>query len=249
LAAAILIALLITTPAIITLVDPAQPPLFSVSPMSPGVFAASFVVGNLVLGLFVIVLGLWLEPRVGLGTPLLRAWLQREPGLPKVWRAAFSESAVWGVVLGATVLLGGLLGRAWLPSLPDGLVLPPVWQGLLLILGAALREEVLFRLGAMNLLAWLGAKLTRQATPSVFVVWLANITVSLVFAFAHLIPATEILELSALARVLVPGIAAVAGIVFGYIYARHGLTAAVVSHAVAGTIVYLGARFAMSLST
>ncbi len=246
LACATLFSLLITVPAIISLTDPAQPAIFSVAPMSPQVFAVQFVVGNLVIGLVFIALGMWLERRTGLGMPVLRAWLVSDgPAQSKLKRVA-KPSVVFGSCMGLGFLSAGYLAHPILPAIPEGFILPPVWQGLLLMLGAAVREELLFRFAILNLLVWLIMKLSGRAAPNSAILWGAIVVSSCGFSLAHIVPAIGLLDISAVAGTLIFTAAALGGILLGWVFVRNGLLAAVLTHVVAGLIVYSGARILMA---
>jgi membrane protease YdiL (CAAX protease family) len=132
--------------------------------------------------------------------------------------------------------------RSQLPELPAGFAFPPIWQGSLLLLGAAVREEILFRLFALNLCTWIGMRLFRKKQPTPQIIWAANVLTAFAFAVLHLVPASRVLELNPTAMTLVLLLATVAGTAFGYIYWRYDLVMAVFSHAIGGLVIYLGVR-------
>ena len=66
--------------------------------------------------------------------------------------------------------------------------------------------------------------------------------VALVFAGLHLVPAAQLLDLNAIATAAAIALATLAGVLFGWVYWRHGLIMAIFTHAIAGLLVYLGAR-------
>jgi hypothetical protein len=177
-----------------------------------------------------------------MGVPLLRSWLAIggnafRPMLPILVRSSALAFGLAAMVLGC-----GLAFRSQLPRLPDNFVFPPVWQGILMMLGAAVREEILFRFFALNLFVWIGMKAAGKHQPTTAIVWATNGLVALVFAVLHLVPATQLLDLSAIAMGLVLAVATFGGLLLGWIYWRHGLLMAILTHAIAGLLVYLGAR-------
>ena len=111
-----------------------------------------------------------------------------------------------------------------------------------MLLGAAIREEILFRLLALNLFVWIAMKVRgdKEATSRTF--WMINTFVAVVFAMLHLIPASLVIDLNAITLgigiVLVTG----AGVVFGHVYRLHGLVMAMLTHAVSSLLLYLGVR-------
>lgn len=239
---AAMLAIVAMSPALLFLVDPARGRLFSDESVAPGRFVVGFSVVNIILSAVAIAIGLRLEPPVRMGVPLLRSWLAGEAGgfrqvSPILLRCSALAFGLAGIVLGS-----GFLLRSELPDLPETFVFPPIWQGILMMLGAAVREEILFRFFALNLFVWIAMKILRQQEPTTAMVWMTNILVALVFALMHLLPAAQILNLNAIARGLVVALVTVAGILFGRVYWRHGLLMAMFTHAVAALLVYLGAR-------
>jgi membrane protease YdiL (CAAX protease family) len=146
------------------------------------------------------------------------------------------------VCLAAIVLACGWAFRSQLPELPANFVFPPIWQGILMMLGAAIREEILFRLFALNLSVWIAMKILRKPEPTTAMVWLTNLLIALVFASMHLIPVAPLLDLNAIAGALAIAVGTVAGVLLGWVYWRHGLLMAMFTHSVAGLLLFLGAR-------
>lgn len=245
--AATLIASGAMTPALMFLLAPERQAIFTNDPIDPTAFVFAFVITNLFVSGVAIAIGLRLESRVGMGVALLRASLGGEA----TWAAAGTitlRCLAVGVVLAVVVLSCGLVFRSQLPELPAGFAFPPIWQGSLLLLGAAVREEILFRLFALNLCTWIGMKLFRRKQPTPQLIWAANVLTAFAFAVLHLVPASQMLALNPSAMALVLVLATVAGTVFGYIYWRYDLVMAVLSHAVAGLVLYLGVRGALAFN-
>jgi membrane protease YdiL (CAAX protease family) len=233
-------------PALLFLFDPARPSLFADESVAPVPLVTSFAVANILVSGVAIAIGLRLEPKVGMGVPLLRSWLAGDRAASRQILAMVRRSFVLGFGLAAMVLAGGLAFRSQLPALPDNFVFPPVWQGLLMMLGAAVREEILFRLFALNLFVWMVMKVLRRQEPTTTMVWTTNVLVALVFAGMHLLPAAQLLDLNALARGLVIAVATGGGVVLGWVYWRYGLLMAMFTHASGGLLVYLGVRGLMA---
>jgi hypothetical protein len=236
-------------PALWFLFDPARPPLFADRSVAPVPLVIAFAVANILVSAVAIAIGLWLEPKVGMGVPLLRSWLAGDQAMSGPILTMLRRCFVIGFGLAATVVAGGLAFRSQLPALPDNFVYPPVWQGILMMLGAAVREEILFRLFALNLFTWIGMKAFRQQSAAPFMIWVVNLLVALIFAWLHLILAASLLELNALATAGAVALATFASAVLGWVYWRHGLLTAMLTHAVGGVLVYLGARSLIAFLT
>lgn len=175
-------------------------------------------------------IGLKLGPSLGLGAPRLVALMQGQPGRWTALRNDVLIASGLGLVLGA-LLLG--LRFVLQPMLPDALPaygFRGVAGGFAVSIGAAVGEEVWFRLGLMTLLVGLATRLRsdRQATaPMVIAVILL---VSVAFGAAHLpqlaahgAASPFAVGATVLGNVLV-------GVLYGWCYWKRGLLAAIAAH-------------------
>ena len=177
------------------------------------------------------VAGAWLAPRVGLQAPALSAWLGGRavaPALRPQWLPG---------------LCGGVAGAAWLWMLsrlaPEALrpADPASAMPLLVkVLYGGVTEELLVRWGVMTLLLWLAWRIAQrgQGLPGRGVVTISIVLSALMFALGHL-PAAQAmggaLTAPVVAFVLVGNTAF--GLVAGWLFARRGLEAAIIAHALA----------------
>jgi hypothetical protein len=197
---------------------------------------------NLLLIAPLTALGLWLGPKVGLGAPLLYAWLEGRSGTghrhPGVLRTLLF-SVVIGAAVGVVLVIGAL---AFAPSLPQELgqtPVPPWWQSLFASLSAGVTEELMLRLGVMTLLVWIGTKLVRRDSPSPGVVWTTNALAALAFGALHLPLAATLVPLTTMMVVRTLVLNGIAGMTFGWQYARVGLIAAMVTHTSADIVLHV----------
>jgi hypothetical protein len=179
-----------------------------------------------------IALGLWLGPKVGLGVPLLEAWLAGDRQAPRRIIRSFPLALALGVAAGVVVWLSLLLAGRLIPEPETEVALPSLWKSLLGSLGAGIREELWLRLGFMTVLVWIGAKLTGRSPPGAAVVWAGNLTAALIFGAMHL-PQTALVMngLSVAMVTLVLVLNGIGGVLFGWLYWRRNLFAAMVAHA------------------
>lgn len=199
------------------------------------------IVGQVCTGalLFPLVaIGLLAGNKVGLGAPLLARLLKREPG-----KESARKALLWGFVAG---LLGGALivGLAAATGplidadyLRQGLELPEIrspepWMGFLAAISAGITEEIMLRLFLMTGLVWLGWLLWRtpEGKPRRAVLWAANLLSALAFGLLHfpLAASLELVTPLALLNTLVMN--ALLGILFGWLYMKHGLESAMMGH-------------------
>jgi membrane protease YdiL (CAAX protease family) len=135
-----------------------------------------------------------------------------------------------------------------LPLLPESVQrsfeeasIPPPWEGFLASISAGTNEEILFRLGPMTLFVYLGAKLSRQGErPAAGVVWTSMVLATLLFGIVHLPQAAAIggaLPASLVAYTLLGN--GLGGVVFGWLYWKQGLLAAVTAHFAADIVLHV----------
>ena len=126
------------------------------------------------------------------------------------------------------------LDFAFRPLIPPELAaapLPPFLTGLVSSFYGGISEEILIRFGLMAFVAWLLFAIGRKReAPSAAVMWTAILVAAIVFGIGHL-PATALLAPltpAVVLRALV--LNGVPGIVFGYLFWKRGLEAAMLSH-------------------
>ena len=187
-------------------------------------------------------LGLWLGPKVGLGAPMLYGLVNGDREARAQLRALILPSAVLGVLVGVAIVLLDLwvFAPQLAPAGSDPAALqPPAWQGLLASFYGGIVEELLMRLGLMTLLVWVGARLTRSPIPRPAVIWTAIVITALLFGAGHLPTTAALLSLTPLviARALL--LNGIGGIVFGWLYWKRGLLAAMLAHFSADIVLHV----------
>ena len=200
------------------------------------VLAPLLVVDRLFLSALAVALGLWLGDKVGLDAPVIRGMALGEPGTLGRFRSILLPGLIWGLVAGILMTaMSPVSGMLW-PELAAnetakelGQIAP--WKGVLVSVSAGVIEEVQFRFGLMTLFAWCGMKLMRRQSPGPTVIWVANVLAVIPFGLMHL---TNVAGLgisitfgSVLLVILLNG---VAGVIFGILYWKHGLEAAILAH-------------------
>lgn len=200
----------------------------------PMVMAAS-VIFEVGLSAVSIILGLKLGPRAGLGTPLLVGVERHFPDRTRT-RRAIVLAVVFGIASAAAIIASAEGLHAFLPGPNGGFKTPAPWASFLGSIGAGIREEVWLRFGFMTFVTWLGARLFGQNPARPTVIWLANIFAAFLFGAIHLPQAQGIIGLTGplVAFVLIGN--GLPGIVFGWLYWRKGLIAAMISHATADIV-------------
>jgi len=221
-----------------------QAPLLEEMPPLPVSLTAVIIaqIGqNAVLVAIAVGLGLLLAERVGLGAPLLKACLAGKAAGQGL-RGLVVLSVLLGAVAGVVII--GLELLVFAPQLPTALSLveePPAWQGFLASFYGGITEELLMRLFLMSLLGWLVSLVWRKAPgqPAAGALWTANITAAILFGLGHLPTTAALVPLTGwvIARAIV--LNGIAGVVFGHLYWKKGLEAAMLAHFSADIVLHV----------
>ncbi|HYI39634.1 MAG TPA: CPBP family glutamic-type intramembrane protease [Allosphingosinicella sp.] len=179
-------------------------------------------------------LGAWLAPKVGLDAPLVRARIERRPTRP-ILRHQLSAAIPVGLLAAAVILFYDAFYASELAvrdaSPVAGLEIPLITR----ILYGGIVEELMLRWGAVSLFVWLMWKASRagEAIP-VWCHWFGMALAALLFAAGHLpllfsVQSSPSAEL--VGAVLIANSAG--GMLFGWLFWKRGLEAAVIAHALA----------------
>lgn len=177
------------------------------------------------------VLGVWIAPKVSLSAPVLEAWSQGRPGLSLLASQA-KVALPAGFAIG--LLMIAVEAAIFQPYLPDALYLlgtPLSMEYLLFALTyGGVVEEVLLRWGAMSLFAWIGFLVMGRRNLAWALV-VGNALAAMLFGIAHL-PAVGVMVDDVTAPIIVRTIVlnAVPAFVFGLLFQRRGLEAAMFAH-------------------
>lgn len=182
--------------------------------------------------------GVALAPKVGLTAPSFEAAVTSRSiysALRPQFLPGFVAGALGGVGLFAS---GGYAAPAALAEVQQRFTLPIVAR----VLYGGVTEELLLRWGLMTALVWLAWRFLqrRKDAPRVVYIWLAIVVSALLFGAGHL-PAAAVLvgELTGAVVLFVVGLNAAFGVLFGYLYWRYGLEAAMIAHGTAHIVSYV----------
>ncbi|HET7843423.1 MAG TPA: CPBP family intramembrane glutamic endopeptidase [Xanthomonadales bacterium] len=185
-------------------------------------------------------IGLSLGQRLGLDAPLLRGWMAHDAAPPNgAWWRAVLVGAVLAIV-GVAIVVAALdpllpAPRGGTPPSPTAL------QGFLASFYGGIAEEVQLRLFAMTLVAWLVAGFAGSRRVAIAT---GVLVAAVAFGALHLPAAAQVwpLDQVVVARTLFAN--ALPGVVFGVLYARHGLEAAIAAHFLADIGLHVAAPLA-----
>ncbi|MGB7876600.1 MAG: CPBP family glutamic-type intramembrane protease, partial [Anaerolineales bacterium] len=197
----------------------------------------------------VIFIGLHAANRVGLGLPILEAKLQDEPVGGKIKALLFS-SILLGIIGSIVVILLDVLVFNPLlmaelgdkaAALNQEALQPAAWKGLLASFYGGIDEEILLRLGLMSILVWLGrfVSKTEEGRPTLTILWTSNILAAVLFGLGHLPATAALFPITPLVILRAVTLNGLIGVAFGYLYFRHGLEAAMLSHFTADIVLHV----------
>lgn len=195
----------------------------------PVAIAVSAVQGA-IFAAVAILLGMLMTPRLGLGMPLLEGWLAGRLDEARLARA-MAFSAALGALAGVAIFLLDRVVFAFLvePITPFQAT-PPLWHRFGVCFYGGINEEIYLRLFLMTSLLWFGTRLTRRAIPTPVDVWMAIAAVSVLFGLGHLPMTARFMPITPVVVVRAIVLNGVAGVLFGWLYWRKGLGAAIIAH-------------------
>ncbi len=207
------------------------------------------IVQNAILFAIMLFAGVFFAGRVGLATPILDSLTRGEPVADKV-RAILPLSITLGVIV--TLIVLGLEVFIFQPALMKELgdsaaalnlqtSQPAAWKGFLASFYGGIAEEIQLRLLVMSFFAWLGRFIskTTEGKPTKAVFWIANILAALLFGLGHLPAMSTLVPLTPLVVARTVVLNGLLGIVFGWLYWRRGLEAAMISHFSADMVLHV----------
>lgn len=175
--------------------------------------------------------GLKLAARVGFNLPILEGALKGEKQCQNIKNILWPSISL-GLLVTVLIILASIpFGALSLDFLKVAMAVP-TWVSLLASFYGGIGEEILLRLFFMTFFVWLTLKFkkTSEGRPTNTGVWLAIILAAVIFGLGHL-PITSglaaITPVVVLRAIILNGIG---GIIFGWLYWKKGLEAAMISH-------------------
>jgi membrane protease YdiL (CAAX protease family) len=181
-----------------------------------------------------VAVGVACAPRVQLrshlvdaGVGSIRPWTQVKSELP------FAIAA--GTVTGLAIVALDRLSQPWMPVALQALQNQPRGLGITIagMVYGGITEELLLRWGLMSAVAWAIWRVLQhgQGMPRAGLMWAAIAVSALLFGVGHLGAAGALVPLTFAVIVRTVLLNALAGVVFGYVFWRRSLEAAMVAHA------------------
>ncbi len=207
------------------------------------------ILQNVLMFAVVIAIGMLAANRIGLGLPILEAKLAGEKVWPRI-KAILPISIIIGVV-GSLIIIAldlWVFNPALMQELGEQAQIlnldtsqPAAWKGLLASFYGGINEEILLRLFMMSVLAWLGKFISHTADgrPTIAVLWIANVLAAVLFGLGHLPATSMLIPLTPLVITRAIILNGLLGVAFGYLYMKHGLGSAMISHFSADIVLHV----------
>lgn len=156
------------------------------------------------------------------------------------WLISVMLALFLGIVCGVFIVISDKAFYSLLPVGVRDIELPGSLPGLLAALGAGINEEIWFRLGVLTSLMALGSWLLKIEHSSTALFWSANTAAAILFGAAHL-PQFALmadgLPFNVIGVVLLQN--GLVGLIFGWLYWRQGLLAAMLAHFTADIVIHV----------
>jgi len=204
-----------------------------------GVAVAASVAQSGVLLALAVWAGVAFSRPLGLGAPAIEAALLGTGGWPALKRQLL-PAAIVGIFVGGLLALLAHIAPSELLALGQAIEIPVAAK----LLYGGVTEEMLMRWGLMTLLIWLPWRLIqkRAGLPR------RSYVIGAIFAAALLFGALHLPAAAAMGASINPPVVgyiivgnAVPGALFGFLYWRHGLEAAILAHAIGHAVAVLAA--------
>lgn len=179
--------------------------------------------------------GVALAPKVGFSAPAFEAAVTAR-SIASALRPQLLPGLVAGVFGGAGLFaIGGYASPAALAEVQQRFTLPILAR----VLYGGITEELLLRWGLMTALVFLTWRFLQRRTgaPRAVYIWLSIVVSALLFGAGHL-PAAAMLigKLTGDVVLFVVGVNTAFGVLFGYLFWRYGLEAAMIAHVTAHVV-------------
>ena len=225
------------TIALIPMIAPAVRRQLASPPVDPGIpFPAALalsVVNPLLLLAIGAAVGIRLAPRVGL-VSLLDQWAAQGAEVSSRLRTDLPLAVGLGAGGGAAIIILDLLFQPYLPSAlreagaAEAGILVNLLGGMLY---GGITEELIVRWGMMTFLAWAAWRVAGRGRPGASVMWGAVLGSAVAFGLGHLPAVAAAVPLTSMVVIRTVLLNAFGGIIFGWLFWRHTLEAAMVAHA------------------
>lgn len=199
--------------------------------LSPELATALSLINPTVLLAVAVAIGIRLAPTVGLRSLIDDRVTEGRPVWPGL-RPDLPLALGWGLAGGLILTILDVASRPWVGTelSESDAAAGPLAALISGLFYGGITEELLIRWGLMTLLVWAGWRLSgRRARPAVF--WTAILISALLFGAGHLPAVAAMAPLAPALVIRTIALNAIGGVIFGWLFWRRSLEAAMVCHA------------------
>jgi membrane protease YdiL (CAAX protease family) len=194
---------------------------------SPQQIKLLMLVNPVILLIIAVMIGTILHEKVGLRVPVLEAIIRKEP--VEGGRSLLMSGVIYGLIAGLLLLIVSHLFEQFLPAafIELGEKLAPTLPARFLYGG--ITEEILMRFGLMTLMVYLASRALGGLKDAAY--WIGLLVAAVIFAVGHFPVAFSVVEEPSavlLSYILIGN--TIGGIIFGWLYWKRGLEAAMLAH-------------------
>jgi len=174
-----------------------------------------------------VLFGTFLHDKVSLEAPIIKSFVAKHKHFNQ--NSILKFGIIGGVITGIVLVLSNAISAQYLPS-----ELVEIGNNLEVTLAnrflyGGITEEILMRFGLMTLVVWLASKVLNSLSPAVY--WIGIIVSSIVFGLGHFpIVFQTVAEPSAFLLIYILFANSLGGAIFGWLYWKKGLEAAMIAH-------------------
>ncbi|MGH1365873.1 MAG: lysostaphin resistance A-like protein [Calditrichia bacterium] len=205
---------------------------------SPNELKMLTLINPMVLLIIALIIGILLFDKVNLQLPLLFPENDIEQS-EKSFAETIKYGLFGGALSGSLIVCTGLLFQPYLPTEFNEASQKIELSIFARLLYGGITEELLLRFGVMTLAVWIVSKMTKALSPAVY--WSGILISSLLFALGHFPIVFQTVESPSsilLSYILLGN--SVGGLIFGWLYWKQGLEAAIIAHMATHIVMMLG---------
>lgn len=192
------------------------------------IFFVQFV-QSIILFSITIFLGLYLIKKTHFHLPFLEA-LTAHKDYKKVVNDILFLSVVLGIITALIIYVTDQIFTVQGAAISTSQNLAPAWQKLLAAFYGGITEEILMRLFLMTLFIWISMKITRKNKPNQTPIIISIFLAAVIFGLGHLPITASLTKITPLIITRAIVLNGIGGVVFGWLFWKKGLEAAIIAH-------------------
>jgi hypothetical protein len=205
---------------------------------SPEMLKLLTIIGPAIYLIITVSIGTALYDKTGLTVPSVSRLLKIETA-GATFIQQIKSGTIYGIISGILIIIVGVVFKSSLPDsfvkLGEKITLTPLAR----LLYGGITEELLMRYGLMTLFVWVAFKITKKLSAGVY--WTGIVLATLLFAVGHFpVVFTVVPNPSPMLLLYILLGNSVAGLIFGWLYWKKGLEAAMIAHMFAHIVMMAG---------